>query len=149
MLVQMTGTDKTITALATATEYVRQYQPSADRSSVSSVVVLGFTKDIFKKELLSHPEFLFVNMDEAKNLKDLESQMNDSPIIAERYQRRLFKRDVKGIYQFYGYRQFANRVINMEDVREMIDKQYKDEAVDIIDFEPTIIKKGLTRAIFE
>jgi len=126
MLVHMTGTGKTITALATATEYVRQYQATAELSSVSNVIVLGFTKDIFKAELMSHPEFAFVDMEEATELKELEQRMHESPEIARQYQtvrhrynRRLRRREVNGIYQFYGYRQFANRVINMEDVAKM------------------------------
>ena len=148
MLVHMTGTGKTITALATATEYVRQYQPSID--TLSSIVVLGFTKDIFKKELLSHPEFLFVNMEEAKELKNLELHMHDSQAIADQYQamrkkynRRLLRREVKGIYQFYGYKQFVNRIINMEDVQSMIVKQNKDANIDAIEFDPKIIKKWI------
>ena len=148
MLVHMTGTGKTITALATATEYVRQYEPTVD--TLASIVVLGFTKDIFKKELLSHPEFLFVNMDEAKELKDLELHMHDSPAIAEQYQikrrrfnRRLIKREVKGIYQFYGYKQFVNRIINMEDVHTMIQKYNKDMTMDAIDFDTRIIKSWI------
>ena len=148
MLVHMTGTGKTITALATATEYVRQYRPNLE--AVASVIVLGFTKDIFKKELLSHPEFLFVSMDEAKGLKSLEREMHDSSVIAEQYeakrksyQRRLFKREVKGIYQFYGYKQFANRVINMEDVKAMLAKQNQRDDIDVIEFDPKIIKKWI------
>lgn len=135
LLMHMTGTGKTISALSTATEYVRQYIPHSVDQSVSTIVVLGFTKDIFKKELLRHPEFSFVNFDEALELKELEQQMHNSDAITEEYntkrknyQRRLFRRDVRGIYQFYGYRQFANRVINMNDLQEMIQKENNKEA---------------------
>lgn len=130
LLVHMTGTGKTITALATATEYVRQYQPNRESPSVSSIIVLGFTQDIFKKEILAHPEFAFVNIDESAELKVLEQQMHESPAIAEqyhskrrKYQRRLFRKDIKGIYQFYGYRQLVNRIIDMSDVQTMMKKQ--------------------------
>lgn len=149
MLVHMTGTGKTITALATATEYVKQYEPAVEQSSVASIVVLGFTKDIFKKELLSHPEFSFVNLDEAKTLKNLEQQMHDSSVVAEQYhmkrkqyQKRLFKREVHGIYQFYGYRQFANKIINSDDVQAMLKKQNNEE-IDMLDFDPRIIKRWI------
>ncbi len=150
LLVHMTGTGKTITALATATEYVKQYKPNLELSSISSIIVLGFTKDIFKKELMSHPEFMFVNMDEAKHLKELELHMHDSPAIAEQYQikrkqyqRRLIKREVKGIYQFYGYRQFVNRIINMDDVQQMLLKRQNDEPIDDADLDPKLIKKWI------
>lgn len=150
MLVHMTGTGKTITALATATEYVKQYQPNTERPSVSSIIVLGFTKDIFKKELMSHPEFMFVNMNESKSLKYLERHMHDSEAAADkylmykkRYNRRLLKREVRGIYQFYGYRQFANRIISMDDVQSMIRSQHLDETIDIVEFDPKLIRKWI------
>ena len=148
MLVHMTGTGKTITALATATEYVRQYDPNIE--AVSSIIVLGFTKDIFKKELLSHPEFEFVSMDEVNDLKMMEKHLDDSATIDEQYhikkrrlQRRLLKREVKGIYQFYGYKQFSNRVINMQDVQSMISKQHKDESIEAFEFDTRIIKSWI------
>lgn len=154
LLIHMTGTGKTITALATATEYVNQYEPNSDYQSVKSVVVLGFTKDIFKKELLARSEFEFVNPDEAKDLQKLEEYSTESPHLAEefantkkKFHRRLFKKEVKGIYQFYGYRQFTNRIINMDDVRKMI-QQYgnasEDTAeFDFTDFDPKMIKKWI------
>lgn len=150
LLVHMTGTGKTITALATATEYVKQYSSADDNNSVSSVVILGFTKDIFKRELLAHPEFTFVNADDAKLLKDLETRMHDSPVIAEQYQnkkrlyhRRLVKREVKGIYQFYGYRQFAGRIINMDDIQKMIKKVNNDPIDNIEEIDSKLILKWI------
>lgn len=150
MLVHMTGTGKTITALATATEYVKQYSSVEENDSVSSIIVLGFTKDIFKRELLAHPEFTFVNAEDAKLLKDLESRMYESPVIAEQYQnkkklyhRRLVKREVKGIYQFYGYRQFAGRIINMDDIQTMIKKPRNENINDIDEFDPKLILKWI------
>jgi superfamily II DNA or RNA helicase len=101
LLVHMTGTGKTITALATATEYVRQHTPD----SIGSVVVLGFTKDIFRRELLAHPEFKFVSADEASELKQLERGMHASDAVAEqyiirkqRYHRRLINRNVHTLH---------------------------------------------------
>lgn len=147
LLVHMTGTGKTITALAAATEYVKQYQPIAENSSVSSVVVLGFTKDIFKKELLAHPEFKFVSYEEARELKDLEQQFHRSDAIAEKYHnrrkkylRRLVRRDINGIYQFYGYREFVNKVLNMEDLAAAIKKHRSSQSMDA---DPRLLKKWI------
>lgn len=152
LLVHMTGTGKTITALATATEYVKQYQSNVEDKSISSIIVLGYTKDIFKKEILSHPEFEFVSIEDAEQLKDLESHMHESSTIADQYQmkkrqfqKRLSKRDVNGIYQFYGYRQFANRVINVDDVRNMIKERKTNNTIDsdepdLSDFDPKLLK---------
>jgi hypothetical protein len=139
MLVHMTGTGKTITALATATEYVRQYQARADGdSSVTAVVVLGYTKDIFKKELLSHPEFMFISREEATALRDLEQHAQASSVVNEqyellrkRYQRRIVNRDRMGVYQFYGYRQFANMVFNHDDLVSLLKTQDKSSIEDV------------------
>lgn len=150
MLVHMTGTGKTISALATATEYVKQYQTTMEHNSVSSIIVLGFTKNIFKKEILSHPEFMFVNMDDAKELKELENHMHESQVIFEKYQqkrklftKRLIKRDVRGIYQFYGYRQFANHVINMDDVNKMVQQSSSDGEFDISRLDTKLLKQWI------
>lgn len=127
LLVHMTGTGKTITALATATEYVKQYEASNFSNSVSSIIVLGFTKEIFKKELLAHPEMGYVNMEEAKELDDLKNASMNSPDLYDRYKllrnqlaRRLSNKYVKGIYQFYGYRQFLLKLINFADLKKML-----------------------------
>jgi hypothetical protein len=62
----------------------------------------------------------------------------------KRYQRRLAKREMKGIYQFFDYRQFANHIINMEDVQKMIQNQNKSDALnDAVDFDPKVIKQWI------
>lgn len=129
LLVHMTGTGKTITALATATEYVKQYESSQINNSVGSIIVLGFTKDIFKKELLAHPEMGYVNMDEAKELENLKQASLNSSDLYDRYKllrnqlaRRLTNKNVKGIYQFYGYRQFLLKLISFNDLKKNMAK---------------------------
>ncbi len=150
LLVHMTGTGKTITALATATEYVKQYIPSAEHNSVASIIVLGFTKNIFKNELLTHPEFLFVNMDDANDLKRMEKHMHESQELAEKYynkrkvyMRRLVKREAKGIYQFYGYKQFANKIINMNDIYRMMKSTNTNELININHLDPILLTKWI------
>jgi hypothetical protein len=150
LLVHMTGTGKTITAVATATEYVRQFQPNAPMPSIGSVIVLGFTRDIFKKELMTHPEFTYVNSVESQELKELEQRMHDSPAAAElyhatrgRYQRRLLKREYKGIYKFYGYRQLTSRVINFNDVKAMMTKNNHINDMNSTEFDPFLVKKWI------
>ncbi|KAG2782281.1 hypothetical protein Pcac1_g7786 [Phytophthora cactorum] len=95
LLMHMTGTGKTITALATATEYVRQ--PWAEISSVSSTLCLL--------------------REEAKALREMEHHLGRSRVVNDhlellrkRYQRRIANRKHVGIYQVDGYRQFANLV---------------------------------------
>ena len=150
MLLHMTGTGKTITALATATEYVKAYSKSTTTEDIASIIVLGFTKNIFMRELLSHTEFEFVNIDELNELKVLASNINVSTDVSDKYaakrkqyHRRLFNRGVKGIYQFYGYRQFANKIINMEDVQSMIKKQnaLNPDVRDLSEIDPRLIQE--------
>jgi len=150
MLLHMTGTGKTVSALATATEYIKQYRPNLETNSVSSIVVLGFTKGIFKNELLSHPEFSFVNMNDAKKLKNLELHMHESDEIEEKYiatrrhyMRRLVKREVRGIYQFYGYREFAMRIINMDDVKKMMKPSSSEIIDDKMVFDTDLVRKWI------
>ncbi len=147
LLVHMTGTGKTITALSTATEYVRQHRENS--KTVSSIVVLGFTKDIFKKELLSHPEFSFVSMDEVKSLKSLEKYSLDSAAMNEqyllkkrKYLRRITRKEVHGIYEFYGYREFANKIINIEDLQRLVkDNNQSDDG--LLDINSKVIKSWI------
>jgi DNA polymerase III delta prime subunit len=150
LLVHMTGTGKTITALATATEYVKQYESTQTNNSVSSIIVLGFTKDIFKKELLAHPEMGYVNMDEAKELENLKQASLNSSELYDRYKllrnqlaRRLTNKKVKGIYQFYGYRQFLLKLISFNDLKKNMIENNISRADNITDEEITswIIQK--------
>ncbi len=150
LLMHMTGTGKTITALATATEYVKQYRPQNENNPIASIVVLGFTKNIFRDELLAHPEFTFVNMDEAGELKNIELHMHESKNLEEKYyqkkklyHRRLVKREVKGIYQFYGYKQFANKIINMDDLDKMHKKLTSEDLNDIARIDPDLLIKWI------
>lgn len=128
LLIHGTGTGKTITSLSVANEYQKQYRTVMrnDKNSayndIRSIVIVGFTKDIFKAELINHPEFGFVSSDEYKELKDLQANAHENTLIMDKLNtlqnklfRRISDRRMNGIFQFYGYRQLFLRIINVED----------------------------------
>lgn len=127
-LIHGTGTGKTITSLSVANEYQKQYRTAMrnDKNSaygdIRSIVIVGFTKDIFKAELINHPEFGFISSNEYKELKDLQANAHENTLIMDRLNalqnklfRRISDRRMNGIFQFYGYRQLFLRIINVED----------------------------------
>lgn len=118
-----TGTGKTIAAVSVAQEYVRQFRSRIailprDRPSV---FVIGFTKTIIQSEMLRHPEFGFVSPEEVAEVQRLRGLAEGSGGAASpesrQYggyvsvlKRRITDRSRGGYYQFYGYKEFANRL---------------------------------------
>ena len=118
-----TGTGKTIGAISIAQEYVRQYRaqittPVLDRPTV---FIIGFTKTIIQAEMLRHPEFGFVSPSEVIELRHLHvlAEASNGPASPESrhyssyvgtLKRRITDRTRGGYYQFYGYKEFANRL---------------------------------------
>lgn len=121
-----TGQGKSIAAITIALEYVRQYRSRvtvapADRPTV---FVVGFTKAIFQAEMLRHPEFGFVSREEAAELRRLRAlaEASGGPASPESrqhaglagvFKRRITDRARGGYFQFYGYKEFANRLFTV------------------------------------
>lgn len=151
-LIHGTGTGKTITSLSVAIEYQKQYREfmSLEKNKVyddiHSIIIVGYTKDIFKDELISHPEFGFVSKNEIKELRDYQNTAHESKIIEEKlnnlknkFYRRITDREMNGIFKFYGYRQLFNRIINLDDLSEKIkSNKLLEKKVDQIDNEDEI-----------
>lgn len=129
LLIHGTGTGKTITSLSVAVEYQKQYREymtlgkGKSYDDIRSVIVIGYTRDIFKNELISHPEFGFVTANELTELHELQRTEHESISIRERLTnlkhklyRRVSDRRMHGIFQFYGYRQLFSRVLNNDDL---------------------------------
>ncbi len=143
LLIHGTGTGKTITSLSVAIEYQKQYREFMVRDKgqlyddIHSIMVVGYTKDIFKDELISHTEFGFVSSAELAELKELQQNAHQSHAIVEKLQnlkvklyRRISDRRMLGIFQFYGYRQLFNRAINGDDLNKMLAKHRNLASVD-------------------
>lgn len=122
-----TGTGKTIGALAIAREFVRQFRgrgaaPPAQRPTV---FVVGFTRSIIQDELLAHPELGFVTPEEVADLARLRARAEaagagggtpEARALAGQLavlKRRFSDRARGGYYQFYGYKEFGNRLFTV------------------------------------
>lgn len=114
-----TGVGKTIGALRIAMDYIRIYNEISENVDFTgSVFVVGFTEDIFKKELLRFPQFGFVSEKEIEQLnflqeKGFKGNMEAAEQYKElfsRYKRRLTSRKKNGFFKFFGYKTLANRV---------------------------------------
>ena len=135
LLIHGTGTGKTITSLSVATEYQKQFKEHKYMTGheaydgIGNIAIIGFTKEIFKGELIRHKEFNFITQKELKEIGTLNRILNKTDAIEERIlyilnraSRRITNRRQGGIYTFYGYRQLFLRVVNQEDLTKRIDK---------------------------
>lgn len=122
-LIHGTGTGKTITSLSAVNEYIKLSKDSTT-SEMNNVIIVGFTKNIFKRELLTFPEFNFLTKKEIDELLYVESQvkygqpdsiryLNELKI---KYSRRLFNRSIGGIFKFYGYKELLMKLLDFSKI---------------------------------
>lgn len=136
----MTGTGKTITAIASALEFIKlyklKYQSIIMKTGISkqshmlaanetpSVIVLGFNPDVFITTLIENPQFGFTTPQENDNLMQLR-KIADMGIPTDIKQYKdyisLLKRNVTnksrgGFFKFYGYQMFVNRLFSSDSV---------------------------------
>lgn len=146
LLIHGTGTGKTITSLAVASEYQKQYREftninkNTTYNDIRSIVIVGYTKDIFKNELISHPEFGFISDAEIAELRELRKAEHESKAIADKifnlrnkFYRRISDRRMNGIYEFYGFRQLFNRVVNQQDLTKQLRQLNDTSDISILD----------------
>ena len=111
-----TGTGKTAMALQIAMNFIDVFRK--DLTTHKSVIIIGFTKQIFRRELLKYLEFGFINRDEMEELKHLKERADGGTRTDEEIyndyisiiRRRITNARRGGLFQFYGYREFVNRV---------------------------------------
>jgi hypothetical protein len=114
-----TGQGKTPFALMVALEFIQRFISKGK----GKVFVLGFNENIFKKELLKFPEFSFITRGEIKELSKLTTKAksgNERDMSAWQDYVSLLKRRItsgkgNGLFQFYGYKAFVNRLFVLED----------------------------------
>jgi hypothetical protein len=84
------------------------------------VYIIGFTKNVFKKELFSRPEFGIVTTAEVNRLTDLKNKIikenleSDIQMLKElkiRLSQRLRSRRGNGFFEFIGYRELVNKLL--------------------------------------
>lgn len=117
LLIHGTGTGKTISALAAANEFIKQYRKSNLKKG--NICIVGFTKEIFKNELVMHPDFGFINQEELdeynkyiKHAHESSTYLDKAKNLKQKYIRRLVNDNYGGIFLFLGFRQLTLRVIN-------------------------------------
>ncbi len=121
-----TGTGKSIAAVSLALEYINAFRRAEAEGALQqpSVFVLGFTiRQTILAEMLAHPEFGFVAPAEAEALRrarEAASLAGPASEDAKRYsslagtfRRRVTDRKRGGFFQFFGYKEFANRLFTV------------------------------------
>jgi len=114
-----TGTGKTIGSLSIAMEFMKHYRQMVSFSDTTpSVFVIGFSKHVFTKEILRHPEFGFISHDEMADYHRLKKIADtgtsaDKDALSEfesRIKKRLTNKQLGGFFKFFGYKEFFNRL---------------------------------------
>lgn len=124
LIKHMTGTGKTIASLAIAQNFISVYKKMYNSSTVDEpetplCFIIGFSKHVFQKELLRHPEFGFVSKQDIADYKRLKQLAetgteSDAKVLAEfelRIRKRVSNKKLGGFYKFYGYKEFYNRLL--------------------------------------
>ena len=129
-----TGTGKTIGSLSIAVDFMKHYKKMSMFSEFTpSVVIIGFSRHVFHKELLRHPEFGFISREEMevhKELKRLESKgtQSDKDALTDfemKIKKRFSNKHLGGFFKFFGYKEFFNRLFIFGN--EEIDKANLNE----------------------
>jgi hypothetical protein len=114
-----TGAGKTLGMLAMSQEYAHHFRsqvhlPPDERPTV---FIISFSKDTIQSEMLSFPELGFVTAQEIVQLEKAKARAASGAYDTQRlnvllgtYKRRITNRLMGGYYQFYGYKEFANRI---------------------------------------
>lgn len=120
LLKKMPGTGKTAESLLIAMEFINLYkqQYKINPRKHPYIFIIGFTKSIFQRELLTRPEFGFVSPEDIAERQKLQSLADvgtelDKQRLAEfrsRLKRRLSKPVYGGFFKFFGYKAFFNRL---------------------------------------
>jgi hypothetical protein len=114
-----TGTGKTLGSLGIAMEFIKHFrQMAVFTEATPSVFVIGFSKHVFVKELLRHPEFGFISHEEMteyeklKKMADTGTQSDKDSLIdfEMRIKKRLSNKQLGGFFKFYGYKEFFNQL---------------------------------------
>jgi hypothetical protein len=117
-----TGVGKSIAAISISQEFVRQFRLRASSGvRAPTVYVISFTaRETIQEDMLKFPEFGFVSAAEVEELKRLRAAAGAAGPLSEEakqlsghvgaLRRRVTDRARGGFFQFYGYKEFANRL---------------------------------------
>lgn len=133
-----TGMGKTIMGLDLAMRFIEIFEKQSqleDPNNIGSVWIIGFTDSIFKKELLSYPQYGFVTREDLMQLRQFEElSRTENKIDVDNYQefltrlrKRLTSRRNNGYFKFIGYKAFVNRIFMLEDSSKNINDMSEEE----------------------
>ena len=133
LLKHSTGSGKTIASLCIAMNFIKYYKlkyslADDEYAETPYIYIIGFSKNIFQKELLRRPEFGFISKEEIIELRRLKylaetGSSSDMDVFNEfesRIKKRLSRKRWGGFFRFMGYKEFFNRLF-------IFDKIHKDE----------------------
>jgi hypothetical protein len=140
LLVHSTGVGKTITSLSVAINFINIFKQNKNinkNENTGMVYIIGFTKNVFKKELLSKADFGIVNqkeIDEMDLVKKNISQYNlekDIQLLKDlkiKYNQRLRSKRGNGYFEFIGYKELVNKLLIKTNINNKIQlSDIKDE----------------------
>lgn len=120
-----TGSGKTIGGLAVAMNFINQFKMERELGSVEigSVFIIGYAKRQFQADLLRFPEFGFISYDERIKLHKLRKLAHSGALydadklreFVTMLKKRFTNRKFNGFFQFYGYKEFVTRILNVRD----------------------------------
>lgn len=127
------GTGKTLLALSLAREFLKASKIMSDmgESKIGKVIIIGFNiKPIFYRELLRFPEFGFITRSEIEKYNHLrqtadrggQAELENLKDFRSMIIRRFYKKKFGGFFNFYGYKEFVNRLFmtNLSTEKEEI-----------------------------
>lgn len=133
------GMGKTIATCDLAMQFIRMYEKEAELNTednqIGTVYIIGFTADIYKKELLSYPKYGFVTRDEIRQMNQLtENAFNGNKLDVEKEQefktklrKRLTSRRDGGYFKFIGFKEFVNKIFDLANFKKNINDLTEDE----------------------
>ena len=132
LLMHSTGVGKTITSLSTGINQMNNIG--------GNVFILGFSKSVFKRELMNRPEFGFVSKEEVeyvKNLKDEILKYRRQPDIdkLKEIKRKIMLRISKNKESrilFIGYKMLASRIFIKLSSKANLDSIKSKEDIDFM-----------------
>jgi len=140
LLVHSTGVGKTITSLSVALNFINIYKENKlinKNENTGMVYIIGFTKNVFKKELLSRPEFGIVNKKEIEQMTMIKNNISkynldkDIQLLKElkiKYSQRLKSKRGNGYFDFIGYKELVNKLLIKNNINDKLQlSDIKDE----------------------
>lgn len=135
LLKMYTGTGKTLTALEIGDTYSKlfdQYHKIYKYDISKNIIIVGFSKSVFKREFMKFPELGFITWEEKRELTEISKSISNSQgetrniltqqkrLLANKIKKRITTRSSGGYYKFFGYKQlFTNLILTPIDTTKV------------------------------